>query len=575
MAPSRGGRPESDEVPVEDGENSSSKAATQVTKKPPPESAEFARTRRYVVLAFWIIVLCFGVPFWWTTTTVYRASLPLQAMESWARGEACQAVFPLPISVYTPDLQPAEAQKLVSATQHALDDLNDFSAHHLRLSTFVPSVVTDAAGSHAKDRKSPLNHVDEDAILTVHVTQRPNLQEPTSSLEPHAPILNIGQPATMAPNKDTLFSALASSIASRLGEVFAEEQATLRHLMLTNSGVISSVGGNLPKSTEMQAELQARSDSRTMRSMKYAPVYHITFSLLTPEGSPSDWDIEEALDHSLRPLLKPLSTLSNFTIDTQVQPYASFSPSVQPVEDSVRNVWVLQRSDLAGFVNAAEWPLSPSIDDGPTINFILYVPSLSQSPLLVNESSSNSWLVPQWGGISIHNPLESSHIRETGRLTAQDLEEPLIVFSAHLLSLLGLPSAPPSLPLRISTQTRILSLRLLHSASSTLGSLTRLTQQLTSISIPKSVAASVDATLIHLDRACAAVRKGEFQVALDNARTAESEIEKAFFDKRMVGQVYFPEEHKVAVYLPLLGPVAIPLILNGIKELRIFLQGRR
>ena len=34
----------------------------------------------------------------------------------------------------------------------------------------------------------------------------------------------------------------------------------------------------------------------------------------------------------------------------------------------------------------------------------------------------------------------------------------------------------------------------------------------------------------------------------------------------MVGQVYFPEEHKVAVYLPLMGPVGVPLLMSALKE---------
>lgn len=42
---------------------------------------------------------------------------------------------------------------------------------------------------------------------------------------------------------------------------------------------------------------------------------------------------------------------------------------------------------------------------------------------------------------------------------------------------------------------------------------------------------------------------------------------RPFFEKSMVGQVYFPEEHKVAVYLPLLGPVGVPLLMSGMKEI--------
>jgi len=54
---------------------------------------------------------------------------------------------------------------------------------------------------------------------------------------------------------------------------------------------------------------------------------------------------------------------------------------------------------------------------------------------------------------------------------------------------------------------------------------------------------------------------------LENARIAEAEAERGFFEKSMVGQVYFPDEHKIAVYLPLLGPVGVPLLIYARKEI--------
>jgi len=78
----------------------------------------------------------------------------------------------------------------------------------------------------------------------------------------------------------------------------------------------------------------------------------------------------------------------------------------------------------------------------------------------------------------------------------------------------------------------------------------------------------VDLTIQHLHRACADLRDGKFQVALENARVAEAQAERAFFERSMVGQVYFPDEHKVAVYMPLLGPIAVPLVTTALKELR-------
>lgn len=86
--------------------------------------------------------------------------------------------------------------------------------------------------------------------------------------------------------------------------------------------------------------------------------------------------------------------------------------------------------------------------------------------------------------------------------------------------------------------------------------------------MPDNVAQSVHHTIVHLQQACDFLSSGRFQSALEHARAAEIEAEKAFFERSMVGQVYFPDEHKVAVYLPLLGPIAVPLIMAALKEIK-------
>ena len=53
-------------------------------KHPPPESSESIRTRGFVILSFWAIVILLGLPTWWWTTSIYRARLPLQEMLEWA-----------------------------------------------------------------------------------------------------------------------------------------------------------------------------------------------------------------------------------------------------------------------------------------------------------------------------------------------------------------------------------------------------------------------------------------------------------------------------------------------------------
>ena len=163
---------------------------------------------------------------------------------------------------------------------------------------------------------------------------------------------------------------------------------------------------------------------------------------------------------------------------------------------------------------------------------------------------------------SQHNETDSAVV------TKEALVPAMQVFSTQLSSLLGLPQTPDSLPLRISTLTRVRSTSLLLSASSTLGALAQVYQKMPSIPVPDPVAQSVHLSLTYLHQTCDALRDGRFQDALNHARIADGEAEKAFFERSMVGQVYFPDEHKVAVYLPLLGPVAVPLVMAALKELK-------
>lgn len=64
-------------------------SAAPKKKEPPPESQESIRLRAYVIASFWAIVIFIGLPIWWRTTAIYRASLPVDEMMEWADGRVC------------------------------------------------------------------------------------------------------------------------------------------------------------------------------------------------------------------------------------------------------------------------------------------------------------------------------------------------------------------------------------------------------------------------------------------------------------------------------------------------------
>lgn len=439
-------------------------------------------------------------------------------------------MFPLRISIDPGPLQDQEAENLLRLTQHALDDLNEFSAHHLRLQLAQ------------KDASQ-----DPETALTIRLTPGESIHTPASSLHSHLPVLDVSYPPNSVPTATSSASGLATYIAAQLRSAFAEEQNVLSYLL--ESSTAHAEARPKPVSQDVAEALS----KRMTRSLKYSETYHLTFSLFTNGPSPSSWDIEAAIDEYMRPVLDMLSPIHTFTVDTQVQLYAA--PGVQSQ--------VLSKEDLSAFINAAEWPLSPSIGGAPTVNFVVYVGN--QTVGTEASETSQSWLIPQWGTVYLLAPPSSSHV------PSETLKQPVLTFTSHLLSLLGTPQSG-SLPLRLSTLTRIRSADLLLRASSTLGSLARLSRALPSISIPSSVADGVAKTMHHLEQACSSLGNPE---SLQHARTAEAEAERAFFEKSMVGQLYFPDEHKVAVYLPLLGPVGVPLVMGLLNEIKAWRSRRK
>ena len=321
---------------------------------------------------------------------------------------------------------------------------------------------------------------------------------------------------------------------------------------------------------EVAYEIQASAS----RAFKPSTQYHLTVSLFTAGHAPSSWDVRKSINNYIRPILHAISATTNITVTSQIQLYSSFSSSVKPQQGE--GEWRLQKEDLTSFINAAEWPLTPSVGDGPTINLIAYVPDLKYVPLLLDNSPTNSWMVPQWGGITIVNPpSEDVEGSELGRKTLPDhLDEQTLQpafqnFQKQLLQLLGVSqSSRMPLDARLKTFQQLSALSLYSKTQQNLQSLARLSERLANIPIPKHVLHHVEFSLSALDEFRQCFGKEDLKKCSSAIREAADRSEKAFFDKSMVGQVYFPDEHKVAVYLPLLGPIGVPLVVGLLQELK-------
>ena len=110
----------------------------------------------------------------------------------------------------------------------------------------------------------------------------------------------------------------------------------------------------------------------------------------------------------ITPILKETEKLHNFTVESQIRFYAplAFEPLVVSNGDSV--IHGLTQENLKVFVNSAEWTLgehqeptagltlrltvsaASSVSNDPVLHFVVFVPSISHTPLRILDDTSKS-----------------------------------------------------------------------------------------------------------------------------------------------------------------------------------------
>ncbi len=66
----------------------------------------------------------------------------------------------------------------------------------------------------------------------------------------------------------------------------------------------------------------------------------------------------------------------------------------------------------------------------------------------------------------------------------------------------------------------------------------------------------------------------DYSAAMRYGKQAKRLAEEAFFNPTMVSLLYFPDEHKFAVFMPFFVPVLVPLVWALLAEVKAY-RGRR
>lgn len=320
---------------------------------------------------------------------------------------------------------------------------------------------------------------------------------------------------------------------------------------------------------DMALEEERRVGDQLQKHCKYSAGYSITLSLLNEDSSAGrfvDWEIEKATQQYLQPFVDALRPLTHLSVSTQVLANAG-SPPVTPLRH--KNGTYLTPQMLSLFANSPWWNLASTDPILPLLNFVLYVPSSRSQPLYIQSSETNAFVVSQWGGVSIANTQQ--------KLTTSELQHHMGVFITQLRQLVGIPQMDSSNIQRDMDTRRGVSCWELdqlqrlwlvvsrQTAYRTLRSLVRMVDKLTDMVVMDEIQEKVQRALDSLESVERELEGGNQQKAFKWATKASELAETAFFDPSMVSMLYFPDQHKYAIYLPFFLPVAIPL-LAAIKQ---------
>lgn len=283
---------------------------------------------------------------------------------------------------------------------------------------------------------------------------------------------------------------------------------------------------------------------------------------------------------------------------------------------------VVEWDDLKVFVNSQEWSLTstvPPCSSSPSeraydvlsqthdLHFLLYIPSKSHSPLMIRDTvhggvkeDVGGWLIPQWGGVVIVN-VDHEEKQSTGlvkldqkldrggveELAEIAVAEAMALFARQLEILLGLSdgrSASASLSetqdrlqrrVQLSTLKQRRILELSREATSTLIAITRLVDRIENLGVGAHVKSDVEAALHIMHSLRNSSSNAHLDELLDRAAQAYALSNRAFFNPDMLGLLYFPDEHKYAVYTPLFAPLLVPLFVTTLKLIKQLVARRK
>lgn len=333
-----------------------------------------------------------------------------------------------------------------------------------------------------------------------------------------------------------------------------------------------------------------------------SPEYEVLLSVVNPRPDLQTlhWNVKQASERYLRPFLNEFSELSNFTLKSQWKYQVELKYGSQQMKDETKmgRHFALEHESLPHIITSIERKLGTDVANKPCIHLVVYAPPCQMAPVYiyrdgqrVSNFSFDSFISAKWGGIVIANPSDavcasaSDEVPQVINIVSHEVMDFVLFELRKIFELeLEVPIASSSMESLNQVAPRLWekdmylrngAIHLIASASSTLQSLIKLLDDIKNIVIGDHVGVEIHKAYENVVKAKQHLKQNDIHGAVKFAREAFIAAEKAFNDPSLLELLYFPEEQKYAIYIPLYLPIIIPVILSISTIKKFFKKGEK
>jgi len=305
---------------------------------------------------------------------------------------------------------------------------------------------------------------------------------------------------------------------------------------------------------DLHSKIQQIPDPK-QNMMTLSENYDILVSLILPDEY-ADWNIEKSSKY-LTDWTSQMSDIAEFTVSSQI----IYHPVSYERPAKMGDGWNYSKSRLSNVINTIETHLDSNLNpNSKLIQLVILVPQFNRMPLFIEETNKRC-LLPDWGSIAILDDFSSQMDGEIQSLSGLELDVGDIIksFVDDLEVLFDIKNLKMG---------RILEN--LKTSSNSMVSLSSLLQRVHNMVINEDVANRISNAVQLGNEAFEHLERGEFDSALKLSRQSIQDSESAFFDPSLLELLYFPQDQKFAIYVPLFLPVALPILSGALQAFKYF-----